>query len=79
VPFFYRSGEQIKVGDRVSLHREQAEIESVHDPLDDPHDWAVKRYGGGVMITEPKTSGRLFIDGSGLPDYEDLEFMSRGA
>jgi hypothetical protein len=30
--FFYHSGEEIKPGDRVSLHGEPAEIEFVADP-----------------------------------------------
>jgi hypothetical protein len=77
VPFFYQSGEQIELSDRVCLHGEPAEIESIHDPLENPHDWYVVTYGGGVMITEPRVFGHLFIDASGLPSYDDLEFVSR--
>ena len=78
MPFFYRSGEQIKRGDRVRLHGEPGEIEFVADPLDDPHDWLVKQYGGGVMVVEPKVFGTLFIDAP-VSQYEDLEFVSRSA
>ena len=62
MPFFYRSGEQIRRCDRVRLHGEPGEIEFVADPLDDPNDWLVKQYGGGVMIVEPKVFGTLFVD-----------------
>jgi hypothetical protein len=78
VPFFYRSGVQIKRGDRVRLHGEPGEIEFVADPLDDPNDWLVKQYGGGVMIVEPKVFGTLFIDAP-VSQYEDLEFVSRAS
>jgi hypothetical protein len=76
MPFFYQSGEQIKEGDRVSLHGEEAVVESVHDHSGDPDDWYVSRHGGGVVILEPKAFGRLFI-GAPVSDYEDLEFISR--
>ena len=78
MPFFYQTGELIKLGDRVRLHGEPAEIESVHDPVEDPHDWFVKTYGGGVMIAEPKVFGRLFVEAP-VTDYDDLEFVSRSA
>ena len=77
MPFDYQSGEQIKLRDRVSLHGEPAEIESIHDPADGTSDWYVETHGGGVMIAEPKCFGRLFIDAPGA-DYKDLEFVSRG-
>jgi hypothetical protein len=78
VPFFYQSGEQIKQGDRVRLHSEPGEIESIHDPAGDPGDWLVERYGGGVMITEPRVFGHLFI-GAPVTQHEDLELVSRGS
>jgi len=76
VPFFYQSGEQIQLGDRVLLHGEPGEIELVTDPLIDPNDWYVKTYGGGVMIVEPKVFGRLFLNAP-VTDYDDLRFVSR--
>ena len=66
MPFFYQSGEQIQQGDRVCLHGEPGEVEFVDEQ------------GGGVMIAEPKVFGRLFI-AAPVSDYEDLEFVSRGA
>jgi hypothetical protein len=36
--------EQIKARDRVRLHGEPGEIESIHDPAEDPNDWYVETY-----------------------------------
>jgi hypothetical protein len=78
VPFFYhRSGERVRKGDLVRLHREPGEVEFVADPLDDTKNCYVKEFGGGVMILEPKCFGRLLIPFP-VSDYDDLEFVSRG-
>jgi len=77
MPFFYNSGEQARQRDRVRLHGESGEIEFVADPVEDPGNWFVTEFGGGVMIVEPKVFGRVFINDP-LSDYEDLEFVSRG-
>jgi hypothetical protein len=76
VPFFYQSGEQIMARDRVRLHGEPGEIESIHDPEEQPHDWYVETFVGGVMIVEPKVFGRLFVEAP-VSHYDDLEFVSR--
>ena len=76
MPFFYQSGQQIDRGDQVLLHGEPGEIEFIADPMDDPDDWYVKEYGGGVMIAEPKVFGTLFIHAP-VSQYDDLEFVSR--
>jgi hypothetical protein len=76
----YRSGEEIRKGDRVLFHGNAAEIELVAlDPNDpDPEiAWHIKESGGGVMILDPAVSGRTFIEKDSLEDYEDLEFVSR--
>ena len=74
----YRSGEEIKKGDRVLFSGNFAEIELVAcDPNDPEADWYVQKYGGGVMILDPKVSGRTFISADQLEDFEDLEFVSR--
>jgi hypothetical protein len=78
MPFFYHSGEQVKRGDRVHLHGESGEIEFVADPGDDPNDWFVEKFGGGVMVVEPKVFGRLFIDAP-VSHCDDLEFVSRSS
>lgn len=77
----YRSGEEIKKGDRVLFHRNPAEVELVACDADDPDPavaWYVKQFGGGVMIDDPMVSGHTFIDADALDEYEDLEFVSRG-
>jgi hypothetical protein len=76
----YRSGEEIRKGDRVQFHGNAAEIELVAcDPNDpDPEiSWHIKEFGGGVLILDPSVSGRTFIRSESLPEYEDLEFVSR--
>jgi len=74
----YRSGEEIKKGDRVLFHGNPAEVELVaFDPNEPEHAWHVQEFGGGVMILDPIVSGRTFIATDQLNDYEDLEFVSR--
>ena len=74
----YRSGEEIKKGDHVLLHGQQGQVELVATNPDDPESsWHVKQFGGGVLISEPKVFGRLFIRASEIGEYEDLEFVSR--
>ena len=75
VSFFYASGEEIKIDDRVLLHGEAGYIELVADPILDPDSWLVKQRGGGVMIVEPRNFGRLFLNDP--VHYEDLTFTSR--
>ena len=48
----YRTGEEIKEGDRVRYNRNSATIELVATtPGDEETDWYVQEYGGGVMIS----------------------------
>jgi len=77
-PLKYRSGEDILRGDRVLLHGNPAEIELVAvDPNNPEHVWHVREFGGGVLVLDPKVSGRTFIPRDQLAEYEDLEFVSR--
>jgi hypothetical protein len=75
----YRSGEEIRKGDRVLFHRNEAEIALVCDPNERNAEtaWHVKEFGGGVLISDPTASGRTFIRESSLEEHEDLEFVSR--
>ena len=77
MPFFYQSGERIQTGDVVSLHGEPGVVEFVADPIDDPGNWYVKEFGGGVMIVDG-AFGNLFIDAP-VSDYNDLEFITRSS
>jgi hypothetical protein len=73
----YRSGEEIKKGDRVQFHGEPGRIEFVAvEPGDTETDWIVQACGGGVMILG-SFSGRALIPAAHIHDYEDLEFVSR--
>ena len=73
----YQSGEEIKKGDHVLFHREPGRIELVAKELGDAEtDWFIGEYGGDVMVLEG-VAGRTFITADQLPEYEDLEFVSR--
>jgi hypothetical protein len=76
----YRSGEEIKKGDRVLFHGNLAEVQLVSCDPNDPDPevvWHIKEYGGGVLISDPIVSSRTFIPKDQLDEYEDLEFVSR--
>ena len=75
----YRSGEEIKKGDRVLFHGEPGEVEFVVDRSNEDAelDWYLREFGGGAMIREPKHVGYVFIPAESLPETEDLEFLSR--
>jgi len=76
----YRSGEEIRKGDRVLFHQNPAEIEFVaSDPEDPQVPWYVPECGGGVMILDPMASGRTFLPADSIAEYEDLEFVSRAS
>lgn len=74
----YRSGEEIKRGDRVLFHRNSGTVDLVASDLGDSEiDWYMQEFGGSVMILDPSVSGRTFIPAEDIPDNEDLEFISR--
>jgi hypothetical protein len=73
----YQSGEEIKQGDRVLFHGNLAEIEFVSDANDPQAAWYIEQFGGGVMVLDPRVSGSTFISATDLPEYGDLEFVSR--
>ena len=70
----YQSGEDVRNGDRVLFRGETAEVEFVADSRSGAEkQWFFQEFGGGVMIADPKISGRAFIPAGD----EDLEFVSR--
>jgi hypothetical protein len=76
--FKYRSGEEINAGDRVLYFGNDAEIELVACSADDPEsEWYMQEFGGGIMILDPKVSGRTFIPSNMIDDTNELEFVSR--
>ena len=77
--FKYKSGEDIRCGDRVLVHGEPGEVELAADPLgnslSEADTWYVSEFGGGVIFREPKAFGRIFFS---APETEDhLAFVAR--
>ena len=74
----YRSGEEIRKGDRVLYHAEPGEVEFVVEKFvgGPAMDWHMNEEGPGVMVFEPKFFGRVCI--SDTENDEDLEFVSTG-
>jgi hypothetical protein len=65
-PMLYLTGEEIKKGDRVLLHGEAGEIDLVVggknlDGENNPEAWPEAKDGRGIMISEPKIFGYLFL------------------
>jgi hypothetical protein len=78
MPLKYQSGEEIMKGDRVLLSGDPGVIELVADSLiHDPDTlWYIEEFGGGVMISQLKRLGSVFVH---EPETDgDLEFVSRG-
>ncbi len=74
----YRSGEEIRKGDRFLFHRGPAVIElAASDPNDPEATWHMEEFGGGVMIREPHDPNPSFIPADQIDEYEDLEFVAR--
>ena len=74
----YRTGEEIKQGDKVLFHGNPAEIELVAcDPNDLESASYVQEFGGGIMVLDPSVSGHTFIPADQIGEYEDLEFAGR--
>jgi hypothetical protein len=72
----YKSGEEIRKGDRVLINGVPGHIEFVADPLvaDPETSWYVEEFGGGVGCWDPRL-GRSFDDDPS--DDDDLVFVSR--
>jgi hypothetical protein len=77
MPFFYQSGQEIRPDDRVLIiiHGETGEMEFSADPAENPDDWHVKEYGGGIMVLELKVFGRIFCTEPEADEH--LIFVSR--
>jgi hypothetical protein len=73
----YKSGEEIRKGDKVLFHGAPGKVEFIVDALigDPAMDWYMKEHGPGVMVAEVK-AGRTFVNNTEAA--EDLEFVSRG-
>jgi hypothetical protein len=76
----YRTGEEVREGDKVLYHGNAAHVELVaSDPANPEASWYLEEFGGGVLISDPLASGRTFIRTSELSEYEDLILVARAS
>lgn len=60
------------------FHRESAQIELLVTNADDPSTaWYFEEFGGGILIRVTDEANPSFIHAASIPDYEDLEFVTR--
>ena len=73
----YKTGEEIRKGDRILFHSEPGQVEFVLEQIsgDPAMDWYIEEQGPGAMVLEPKFFGRVFV--SDPQNVSDLEFVSR--
>ena len=73
----YWSGEEIRLGDRVTYGGTEGTIELVVEgPSGDPEkDWHFENNGAGLMLAEPRVFGRVYLT---APHDEGLVFVARG-
>jgi len=73
----YRSGEEIRQGDKVRYDGELGEIEFVVEGLtgDPAMDCYIRELGPGVSVIEPQVFGRVYV--SDTENAEDLILVSR--
>ncbi len=75
--FTYRSGGEIRAGDRITYHGETGKVEFVITGKtgDAAMDWYVEQYPGGGFMIAAQGFGNVFLTESDID--EDLEFVSR--
>ena len=75
----YSSGEEIRLGDRVTYSGTEGTIELVVEgPSGDPEkDWNFENNGAGVMLAEPRVFGRVYL--TAPHEREDLVLVARGS
>jgi hypothetical protein len=82
--FTYLSGEEIQIGDRITLFEKPGRIEIVVDgPSSEASmNWYWTEFGCGIRIGEHGEFGRLFIRADSLNadgyDCNNLKFVTRG-
>jgi hypothetical protein len=72
-----QSGEEIRLGDRVTYGGNAGTIELVVEGLtgDPEQDWLFETNRTGIMVAEPKVFGRVYLRGP--HEEEDLLFVAR--
>jgi hypothetical protein len=78
MPLTYKSGEEIRQGDRVSYGGHAAVIELVVEGSTGvpEEDWLFENHGAGIMVAEPKVFGRVYLHAP--HDEEDFLLVDRG-
>jgi hypothetical protein len=78
--FTYKSGEEIRPGDRIRLDGHPGKVEFVvAEPTGDPAtDWYLEEFGGGVMLIDDEM-GNIFVGRESLEEENvgGLELVSR--
>jgi hypothetical protein len=76
--FFYKSGEEIKRGDRIKLDGHPGRVEFIvtHYTGDPAMDWYIDEFGGGIGIIDDDV-GNVFLSIENIKEDEGLEFVSR--
>jgi hypothetical protein len=76
--FRYKTGEDIRKGDKILHHGVPARVEFIAVGDGDPDlDWYVQEFGGGVMLLDSEI-GNVFIFVDQINEIQVLEFVSRG-
>jgi hypothetical protein len=73
----YQSGEDIRLGDRVTYGGNAGTVELVVEGLtgDPERDWLFETSGAGIMVAEPKVFGRVYVHNP--HEEEDLLLVAR--
>jgi hypothetical protein len=74
MPLTYRSGEDVRAGDRVSYHGEPGLVEFVADTENPDTAWYLEKHGDGCMIA-CAGFGHVYV--SETHTDEDLDFIGR--
>ena len=77
--FRYQSGEEVRVGDKITFHGEPGEVEFVvTEKTGDPAmDWYIQEYPGGGIMIKAKNFGSTFM--TETDEEEDLILVSRSS
>lgn len=76
---YYHSGVEIKQGDRITYHGDPGRVEFVITGTtgDPAMDWFLEDSPEGGVGIVAERFGSVFLRGEGIPEDEDLEFVSR--
>jgi hypothetical protein len=77
MPFFYRSGEEVRPGDKIVYGGSPGHVEFVVDTLtgDPAMDWHFTLFPNGGFMIKTAAMGFVFLDDA--EEDEDLDFVSK--